>query len=170
MLVVTNYPQVPIATTNPATDAARVDSQQRPPVVPTPVLVKNHKERPFTPQHERVAEQPEIQAKINERQLGKNQGGGQQQQEEQQRQEAEKPTRVAKIARDPLRGRPALNRRDIRIAQLPNSTSNHKQTQPQKSQGLGQSKAFYQAVSLHITRFYQEQALPKTEPAISYFV
>lgn len=169
MLVVTNYPQVPIATTNPATDAARVDSQKRPPIVPTPELAKSHQERPFTPQHERTAEQPEIQARINERLLGKHQGGGQQQQEKQQ-QEAEKPTRVANIVRDPLRGRPALNRRDIRIAQQPNSASNHKQSQPQKSELVGQSKAFYQAVSLHITSFYQQQAHPKTEPAISSFV
>ena len=169
MLVVTNYPQVPIATTNPATDAARVDSQQRPPIVPTPELVKSHEERPFTPQHERTAEQPEIQAKINERLLGKHQGGGQQQEESQQK-EAEKPTQVANIARDPLRGRPALNRRDIRIAQQPTSVSNHKQTQSQKSELQSQPKEFYQAVSLHIASFYQQQALPKTEPAISSFV
>ncbi|QDO82050.1 hypothetical protein FM037_00940 [Shewanella psychropiezotolerans] len=169
MLVVTNYPQVPIATTNPATDAARVDSQQRPPIVPTPELVKSHEERPFTPQHERTAEQPEIQARLNERTLGKHQGGGQKQEEKQQK-EAEKPTQVANIARDPLRGRPALNRRDIRIAQQPNSARDHKQTQPQKSELVAQPKDFYQAVSLHITNFYQEQALPKTEPAISSFV
>ncbi|BAJ00138.1 hypothetical protein [Shewanella violacea] len=169
MLVVTNYPQVPIATTNAATDAARVDSQQRPPIVPTPELVKSHEERPFTAQHERTAEQPEIQARLNERMLGKHQGGGQQQEEKQQ-QDTEKQAQASSIARDPLRGRPALNRRDIRIAQQADSVSNHKQTQPQKGELVGQSKEFYQAVSLHITSFYQEQALPKTEPGISAFV
>ncbi|AQS35458.1 hypothetical protein Sps_00238 [Shewanella psychrophila] len=169
MLVVTNYPQVPIATTNPATDAARVDSQQRPPIVPTPELVKSHEERPFTPQHERTAEQPEVQARLNERLQGKHQGSGQQQEDKQQK-EAEKPTLAASLPRAPLRGKPALNRRDIRIAPQSNPVNNHNQDQSKKSELKSQPKEFYQAVALHITSFYQEQALPKTEPAISSFV
>lgn len=88
MLVVTNYPQVPIATTNAATDAARVDSQQRPPIVPPQEATKGHEERAFNPQNERAAEQ----AKVNEKLQGKQQGSGQQQQEGKQQQE-QKPLR-----------------------------------------------------------------------------
>ena len=57
MLVVTNYPNVPIATTNAATDAARTDNLQRPPVIPPQEASKGHNERPFNSQHERTAQQ-----------------------------------------------------------------------------------------------------------------
>ena len=40
MLVVTNYPNVPISYSNVATDSARTDNQQRPPVLPPPQACK----------------------------------------------------------------------------------------------------------------------------------
>ena len=64
MLVVTNYPNVPISTSNVATDSARTDNQQRPPVLPPPQASKGHEERAFNPQNERTAEQAQAQAKL----------------------------------------------------------------------------------------------------------
>lgn len=169
MLVVTNYPQVPIATTNPATDAARVESQQRPPIVPTPGLVKSHEERPFTPQHERAADQPDIQAKINERLQGKQQNSGQQQEGRQQK-DNDKPAPQANNLRDVLRGKPALNRRDVRVSQQPNPTKESLISGDKAAALSNQPDEFYQAVSQHISLYYQEQTLPLPSPILSSFV
>ncbi len=169
MLVVTNYPQVPIATTNAATDAARVESQQRPPVVPPQESTKGHEERAFNPQHERTAEQAENQARLNERLQGKQQGHGQQQQEDKQQKETDKPQLAPLIAREPLRSQPALNRRDIRVVMQAINTS--KQSAEQSSSALSDQPAeFYQAVSLHISSYYQQQSQPQTQPAISSYI
>lgn len=166
MLVVTNYPQVPIATTNAATDAARVESQQRPPVIPPQESTKGHEERAFNPQHERTAEQAENQAKLNERLQGKQQGHGQQQQEDRQKKESEKPQQLV-VARDPLRGQPALNRRDIRVVM---QAISGKRPVEQGNVLNNQPAEFYQAVSLHISSYYQHQSQPQTQPAISAYI
>ncbi|WP_394202648.1 hypothetical protein [Shewanella waksmanii] len=164
MLVVTNYPQVPIATTNAATDAARVDSQQRPPIIPTQEATKGHEERAFNSQNERAAEQANAQAKINERLQGKQQGSGQQQQEGKQQQE-QKPAALPAIIKAALRGKPALQRRDIRSYQ---QTPQPKATNAQMSKLLvDQSQEFYQAVARHVSEFYQLQTQPKPEPNLS---
>lgn len=159
MLVVTNYPQVPIATTNAATDAARVDSQQRPPIVPPQEATKGHEERAFNPQNERAAEQ----AKVNEKLQGKQQGSGQQQQEGKQQQE-QKTAALPSILKAALRGKPALQRRDIRAQQqTPQPKSNNNVSKLL----VNQSQEFYQAVAHHVSQFYQQQTQPKPEPALS---
>lgn len=170
MLVVTNYPQVPIATTNVATDSARVDSQQRPPVVPTPELVKSHEERPFTPQHERTAEQPEIQAKLNQRLQGKQQGSGQQQQDSPQQKEAEKTTPAPTSIKDILRNRPALSRRDVRVNQQMTPTNNNQPINEKSAALQNQPDEFYQAVAQHVSSYYLQQTIPQPQHAISSFV
>lgn len=164
MLVVTNYPQVPIATTNVATDSARVESQQRPPIIPAPQLAKSHEERSFNPQNERTADQAHIQAKLNEKVQAKQQGAGQQQQEGKQQQNQAQQAAPAIIR--PLMMKPVLARRDIRSPQaeprpMPTKAPT---TQPE------QSSSFYETVAAHVSHFYQQQTHPKGEPALSTFI
>ena len=165
MLVVTNYPQVPIATTNPATDTARVESQQRPPIIPPPQLSKGNEERPFNPQNERAADQANIQAKLHEKVQAKQQGHGQPQQEG--RQQREQAQRTAPAIIRPQLIKPALQRRDIRSPQTePRQTPVVDTKAPLEPQ----STSFYQTVSAHISSFYQTQTLPKGEPGLSTFI
>lgn len=163
MLVVTNYPQVPIATTNAATDSARVESQQRPPIIPAPQMAKSNEERPFNPQNERAADQANVQARLNEKVQAKQQGQGQHQQEGQQQQQQAK--QGAAIIR-PLIMKPALARRDIRSPQ----TESPQEPQKPKTRFDNQATSFYQSVSAHVANFYQTQTLPKGEPELSTFI
>ena len=63
MLVVTNYPQVPIATSNVATDLARADNQQAKPILPPQELSKAHQERAYNQQNERLTRHELIEQK-----------------------------------------------------------------------------------------------------------
>jgi len=54
MIITTHYPQIPLATSNVATDLARVDNQQKPPVIPPQEPTKGHEERQLNPQNERA--------------------------------------------------------------------------------------------------------------------
>ncbi|MCG9697919.1 hypothetical protein [Shewanella sp. Isolate11] len=164
MLVVTNYPQVPIATTNAATDSARVDSQQRPPIIPAPQLAKNHEERAFNPQHERVADDIHTQAKLHEK-VQKKQQGDSQQQSQQQKEQSRK---AAITSMQAQRYKPALQRRDVSLPQGTNYPC--AETKAKSSTTKTASNNFYQKVSEHINHFYQNQSLPKGEPAFSTLV
>ncbi|BFL86229.1 hypothetical protein LFREDSHE_46790 [Shewanella baltica] len=84
MLVVSNYPQVPLATTNVATDSARVDNQLKPVVIPPQAATKGHEERAFNPQNERTADQTQQQTKTLENNQQQVQEKQQQQQSSQQ--------------------------------------------------------------------------------------
>ncbi|WP_299797812.1 hypothetical protein [uncultured Shewanella sp.] len=167
MLVVTNYPQVPIATTNAATDSARTDNQQRPPVIPPKELTKGHEERAFTSQHERTAEQADAQARLNERVQGKQQGTGQQQQEGKQQEQAKQA--APQLIKDLLRGKPALQRRDIRTHSQPVSQAAQK-TDSERAIILDQPSEFYREFGQRVGSFYQQQTHPHDEPAISTLI
>ncbi|ABV34788.1 conserved hypothetical protein [Shewanella sediminis HAW-EB3] len=167
MLVVTNYPQVPIATTNAATDSARTDNQQRPPVIPPKELTKGHEERSFTPQHERTAEQADAQARLNERVQGKQQGTGQQHQEGKQQDQAKHAAPL--LIKDLLRGKPALQRRDIQTSQQAVSPTPQK-TDNERAIILDQPSEFYREFGQRVESFYQQQTHPHDEPAISALI
>ena len=185
MLVVTNYPNVPIATTNAATDAARTDNLQRPPVIPPQEMTKGHDERPFNPKHERTAEQADVLARLNEKSQGKQQGTGQQQEDSKQQQQQSKSAQAHRI-NELLKHKPALQRRDIRT-QFPNlasgNTDKHLHVQKNdmgvirsdnrkdvQSEILGKEVEFYQLFGQHIEHFYHEQTEPKVQPAISTLI
>ncbi|MCE9680152.1 hypothetical protein LZP69_13355 [Shewanella sp. AS1] len=159
MLVVTNYPQVPLATTNAATESVRVENQQRPPIIPAPQLAKSNEERAFNPQHERTAEQADIQAKRHEKVHTKGQGNQQQggQQEQKKQQSANGYSAFFK---------PALKRQDIRVIQPGHSHAAQQKQQDDKDETSKQPASFYDSVSAHITRFYQTQTHPKDESAL----
>lgn len=169
MLVVTNYPNVPIATTNAATDAARTDNLQRPPVIPPQELTKGHDERSFNPQHERTAQQADVLARLNEKNQGKQQGAAQQQESAQQQVQQTKPVEALRV-KDLLRGKPALQRRDIRTQQVDMSIPKTESTKETRPTILGQAPEFYQMFGQYIETFYQQQAEPKTQPAVSALI
>ncbi|PKG56329.1 hypothetical protein [Shewanella sp. GutDb-MelDb] len=150
MQVVTNYPNVPLSTSNVATDAARTDNQQRPPVLPPPQASKGHEERAFNPQHERTAEQAQTQAKLRGSVQGKQQGDSQQ---EQQKRPA--PFDLKQL----LSYRSSLKRSDIKLPSLPVEKPACADSKRMPNETL----QFYRAFGAHIDAFYQARTQPKTE-------
>ena len=170
MLVVTNYPNVPIATTNVATDAARTDNQQKPPIMPPQEPTKGHHERPFNPQHERTAEQADVLARLNEKGQGNQQGKGQQEQNANQQQQATQ--LLAPKTKELMRNKPALKRRDIQNQQNENKINIIKSDSPKKAKNttLNQSPEVYQIFAQHIESFYLQQTEPKEQTVISTLI
>ncbi|GIU38272.1 hypothetical protein L2719_20085 [Shewanella schlegeliana] len=160
MLVVTNYPNVPIATSNAATDSARTDGQQRPPIIPPQQATKGHEERAFNPQHERTAEHAQSQAKLRESVQQKQQGHSQQQ--EQSGQEKQKQAAALNL-KQLLSQRGPLKRSDIKIPQQAvvssDVKSENKQTMP------NEPLQFYQAFGVRIEAFYHQRTEPNNPPA-----
>ncbi|MCL1052010.1 hypothetical protein L2755_20665 [Shewanella abyssi] len=157
MIVATNYPNVPISTSNVATDSARTDNQQRPPVLPPPQASKGHEERAFNPQHERTAEQAQTQAKLRDSVQGKQQGNSQQQEQSQQEQQ-KRP--AALDLKQLLSFRSSLKRSDIKLPNQPVE----KQVSTDNKRMPNETLQFYRAFGAHIEAFYQTRTQPKTEP------
>ncbi|ABV89324.1 hypothetical protein [Shewanella pealeana] len=155
MLVVTNYPNVPIATSNAATDSARTDSQQRPPIIPPQQPTKGHEERAFNPQHERTADQTQTQAKLRDSVQNKQQG--QSQQQEQSGQEKQKQSNALNL-KQLLSQRGPLKRSDIKIPEQavasPEVKSDSKLSLP------NETLQFYQAFGVRIEAFYHQRTKP----------
>ncbi|MGL5046736.1 MAG: hypothetical protein ACRC6S_04005 [Shewanella sp.] len=185
MLVVSHYPQVPLATSNVATDLARVDNQLKPVVIPPQAATKGHEERAFNPQNERTADQAQQQAKTLERNQQQVQEKQQQQQssqqQSQQQQEKKVPLVVAervlpKTLKIAARGQAALQRKDIRLKvsqgaenyASSNAKVNISSTIRQSLQG--ESIQFYQQLGQRIGQFYQQQTQPEHESAMSTWI
>lgn len=181
MLVVSNYPQVPLATSNVATDSARVDNQLKPVVIPPQAATKGHEERAFNPQNERTADQAQQQAKTlehNQQQVQEKQQQQQSsQQQNQQQQEKKAPLVVAervlpKTLKIAARGQAALQRKDIRLKVSQGAanyaSSNAKANVLQSLQG--ESSQFYQQLGQRIGQFYQQQAQPEQESIMSTWI
>lgn len=160
MLVVTNYPNVPIATSNAATDSARTDGQQRPPIIPPQQATKGHEERAFNPQHERTAEHAQNQAKLRESVQQKQQGHSQQQEQSgQEKQKQNAPLNLKLL----LSQRGPLKRSDIKLPGQA-SPSNESKT-PTKQPMPNEALQFYQAFGVRIEAFYQQRTEPNRPPA-----
>ena len=181
MLVVSNYPQVPLATSNVATDSARVDNQLKPVVIPPQAATKGHEERAFNPQNERTADQAQQQAKTlehNQQQVQEKQQQQQSsQQQNQQQQEKKAPLVVAervlpKTLKIAARGQAALQRKDIRLKVSQGATSYASSSaKANVRQSLqGESSQFYQQLGQRIGQFYQQQAQPEQESIMSTWV
>ncbi|WP_025821494.1 hypothetical protein [Shewanella marina] len=149
MLLVSHYPQQPLTTTNVATDAARLDNQQRPPIIPPKEPTKAHEERQFNAQHERT-EQSLQQKQVNEKQ----QQAGQQQQ--QQRQHAQKQGQQT----CPLPFKPVLSRQDLSLAakSRQKSISILPSTNELTNRELSER---YQKISANLNQFYQTKVSPR---------
>ncbi|MBP6519461.1 MULTISPECIES: hypothetical protein [unclassified Shewanella] len=181
MLVVSNYPQVPLATSNVATDSARVDNQLKPVVIPPQAATKGHEERAFNPQNERTADQAQQQAKTlehNQQQVQEKQQQQQSsQQQNQQQQEKKAPLVVAervlpKTLKIAARGQAALQRKDIRLKVSQGATSYASSSaKANVRQSLqGESSQFYQQLGQRIGQFYQQQTQPEQESIMSTWI
>lgn len=181
MLVVSNYPQVPLATSNVATDSARVDNQLKPVVIPPQAATKGHEERAFNPQNERTADQAQQQAKTlehNQQQVQEKQQQQQSsQQQNQQQQEKKAPLVVAervlpKTLKIAARGQAALQRKDIRLKVSQGATSYASSSaKANVRQSLqGESNQFYQQLGQRISQFYQQQTQPEQESIMSTWI
>lgn len=179
MLIVSNYPQVPLATTNVATDSARVDNQLKPIVVPPQAATKGHEERAFNPQHERSADQFQ-QARLLEQNQQQVQDKQQQQQSSQQQsqQQAQKApevvsnTTASKTLKLITRGPAALQRKDIRIKaeQAGDSPKTAPKLNNTSLPTPSESPQFYQQFGQRIGQFYNQQTQPESKPAMSAWV
>ncbi|MCL1138185.1 hypothetical protein [Shewanella pneumatophori] len=161
MLVVTNYPNVPIATTNAATDSARTDSQQRPPIIPPQQATKGHEERAFNPQHERTAEQTQTQAKLRESIQDKQQGQSQQEQSGQESSQEKQKQNQALNLKQLLSQRAPLKRSDIK---LPGQQVATQDSAPAKHPMPNETLQFYQAFGARIEAFYHQRTEPNSQP------
>ena len=162
MQLVSNYPQVPLATSNPATDAARVEGQQRPPVIPPQQPTKGHEERAFNPQNERTADTAQQNARlatqVHERQQQSNQQ--QQQQNSQEQKQQGKSLFAAMLVK------PALDRKDIRNA-VNTPTAQAAQQQDKQQHPLpGQSDDFYRDLGSRIGDYYRQQTSPASAASL----
>ncbi|NKF52125.1 hypothetical protein G3R49_16295 [Shewanella sp. WXL01] len=168
MLINTNYPQVPIATSNVATDLARTDNQQRPPIIPPQEPTKGHEERAFNPQHERAPAHS-----IAEKQ--QQQSAKQQSQEQGAQQQAAKHNPLVAKAQAQARAlkanrnAPALQRKDIFVAnQNPQSQQKAPAQRQLNSQNLrGQSPQVIKQLAQHVQSFYQQQTVTSLPANIS---
>ncbi|ABM01709.1 hypothetical protein SHAM105786_13275 [Shewanella amazonensis] len=166
MLVVTNYPQVPLATSNVATDSARVENQQRPPIVPPPQLTKGHEERAFNPQHERTADEPQVQARLQKRVEEK-----QQQHQQQQHKDAEQQSQQAlpRPLKRPAKTTGALSRSDLKVKSQPQEPR-HPLGSKTASPQAGLPDSFYRAIASHVDSFYHHTSEPRAESTLSSWV
>jgi hypothetical protein len=158
MLINTHYPQVPISTSNVATDLARIDNQQKPPLMPPQEPSKGHEERAFNPKYERSPTEL-----VKERQQQQQQSA---QQSVQQEKALNAPQTAAQVAAKPVffaaHQKAALQRKDVHVRQ------NETKKSP-VNQGLGANPAlkghkddFYQALGQHVEAFYQTQVQPSS--------
>lgn len=163
MLVVTNYPQVPIATSNVATDLARADNQQAKPILPPQELSKAHQERAYNQQNERLTRHELLEQKQQQKQSAE--------QQHVQQQTLGPKGIFPQLLRVAANSNPTIQRRDIQ--QKPANNAN---VEAEKSEGKNNSRAiqslllseatpeheqaFYQELGERVGQFYQQQTTP----------
>jgi len=143
MLINSHYPQVPLATSNVATDLARVDNQQKPPIIPPQQPTKNHPERAFNPQNERAPAYKIVEQK-------------QQQQRSSNQQQTSEQAPLNQPVKVTASNSPTIQRKDIRIklsssAQAETTTPDNKKAATHAST---QDAAYFQLVRQHVSQYY----------------
>ncbi|WP_434927494.1 hypothetical protein [Shewanella sp. HL-SH2] len=156
MLINSHYPQVSIVTSNVATDSARVDNQQKPPIIPPQQPTKNHPERAYNQQNERTQAHNIVEQK-------------QQQQRSANQREAIVQQLVApkSLQGQPLNivanNTPTIQRKDIRIKQslqAEQSTTQSSKSSVRNDEMPKQSSAYYQQVRQHVSQYYGQNNMP----------
>ena len=150
MLINSHYPQVSIVTSNVATDSARVDNQQKPPIIPPQQPTKNHSERAYNQQNERTQAHNIVEQK-----------------QQQQRSATQREAIVQQlVAPKSLQGQPlnivanntpTIQRKDIRIKQslqAEQSTTQSSKSSVRNDEMPKQSSAYYQQVRQHVSQYY----------------
>ncbi|AZG71301.1 hypothetical protein [Shewanella livingstonensis] len=161
MIINTHYPQVPLATSNVATDLARVDNHQKPPIIPPQEPAKGHQERSLNQQNERASTYIIAEKKQQQEQTKR--------QQQNVTQQSVDPKVIAstsiraQIVRVIANQTPALHRKDIQLktqAATTKTTAEPRQRQPINS---GVPTATYQQFGLQVGKFYQQQSAPNIE-------
>jgi hypothetical protein len=159
MLINTHYPQVPISTSNVATDLARIDNQQKPPLMPPQEPSKGHEERAFNPKYERSPTEL-----VKERQQQQQQQSAQQSVLQEKALNA--PQTAAQVAAKPVffaaHQKAALQRKDVHVRQNETEKSPVNQGLGANPALKGHSNDFYQALGQHVGTFYQTQVQPNS--------
>ncbi|MCL1142848.1 hypothetical protein [Shewanella gaetbuli] len=163
MLINSHYPQIPLATSNVATDLARADNQQRPPVIPPQQPTSAHHERAFNPQNERAPAYQIVEQKQ------------QQQHSDAQRQAIVQQLLAPKSAVSQLvnvvaNDTPTLQRRDIRIKHLTTPAQQSKTDIEKASDESEVNAAYFQQVREHVGQFYGQHNNPTPSPSFSAYV
>lgn len=169
MQVISNYPQVPIATSNPATDVARAENLQRPPVIPPQQPTQNHEERPLNSQNERANVLAQQQARLADT-VHERQQSNQQQQQEQGAQDQRQQQQKAPLVQRFSLTKPALDRRDIRnrVSQEPSATHQSQPSSHDKTLLTAQQpEHFYREFAQRIGDFYQAQTQPLADAEVN---
>ncbi|WP_417762684.1 hypothetical protein [Shewanella sp.] len=166
MQVVSNYPQVPIATTNAATDVARAENLQRPTVIPPQQPTQNHEERSLNSQNERANAHAQQQARLADTVHARQQSN--QQQQEQGAQEQRQQQQKAPLVQSYSLSKPALERRDIRSrVNLERPQSQQPLETDEKSVATTpQPNRFYREFAQRIGEFYQAQTRPLADAEV----
>lgn len=165
MQIVSNYPNVPVATTNVATDSARVDNQQRPPLLPPQELGKAYQQRGLEQRQERATEQQQERLdRITERQSGQQRQQAGEQQQDAPRQQLPQAEKAALIKLATRGG--ALSRKDIRDRTQASSQPKPPQAEAQSHPMPNEAPRFYRQIGAHISAFYQATSTPKDLPRL----
>ncbi|MBR9728059.1 hypothetical protein ACFOD0_11065 [Shewanella intestini] len=162
MLVNTNFPQVPIATSNVATDLARADNQQKPAIVAPQQPSKGHEERAFNSQNERAPTYSVVPKRQQQQQSTQQQS---QQSAQQAPQQAAVASQVAqqRIIRTNITT-VALQRRDIQNQTQPQTQAANTNPAPRQmsSQTLKQqTPETLKQFGKQIKSFYYQQVSPE---------
>ncbi|WP_394497826.1 hypothetical protein [Shewanella sp. ENK2] len=163
MLVVTNYPQVPIATSNVATDLARADNQQAKPILPPQELSKAYQERAYNQQNERLTRHELLDQKQQQKQSAEQQ---------QTQQQTLGPKGIfPQLLRVAANSNPTIQRRDIQQKNPNNpNVETDKISDNNNSRAIQslllhdanqeQEQAFYEQLGERVGQFYQQQTTP----------
>ncbi|ABE56836.1 conserved hypothetical protein [Shewanella denitrificans OS217] len=161
MLINSHYPQVPISTSNVATDLARIDNQQKPPLLPPQEPSKGHEERAYNQNNERAPADV-----IKQKQQQEQQQNASLYQQKVSTQTAAAPV-VAKAVRIIANNKAALERKDIHVKQPAKEDQKETKGLANHPSLQGQSSSFYQQLGQQVEQFYQAKVSPQSLPTLS---
>ena len=170
MLIVTNYPQVPIATSNVATDLARADNQQAKPILPPQESTSAHHERALNQKNESLARYDVIEEKYRQQQKQQSTG-----QEATQQQSSIPRGVLPQLLRIAANNNPTIQRRDIQAKMQSSTSSASSEKAAIQSQLLtehlaNQPDEFYQQLGQRVGDYYHQQTTPQPKNYLSALV
>jgi hypothetical protein len=161
MLINSHYPQVPISTSNVATDLARIDNQQKPPLLPPQAPSKGHEERAYNQNNERAPADV-----IKQKQQQEQQQNASLYQQKASTQTAAAPV-AAKAVRIIATNKAALERKDIHVKLSAKEGQKESKGLANNPSLQGQSSGFYQQLGQQVEQFYQAKVSPQSLPTFS---
>jgi hypothetical protein len=161
MLINSHYPQVPISTSNVATDLARIDNQQKPPLLPPQEPSKGHEDRAYNQNNERAPADV-----IKQKQQQEQQQNASLYQQKASVQTAAAPV-AAKAVRFVANSKAALERKDLQLKQPAKEHQKDTRGLANNPNLQGQSTRFYQQLGQQVEQFYQAKVSPQNLPTFA---